>query len=311
MARKSLKDLKSAFKSNSEGSNDSRPNNYYPFFNMEFDDKAIVRFLPDLDDENPLGFLVEKMTHTLTINGERKVVPCLKTYGESDCPICKRSAQFYKEEGENTKDGKRLYRRKQHLGQVLVVEDPLPYKDGEESALGKVKLVNISYSIYNKIKEAFDEDELEEVPWDYEEGTDFMIKKTKKGQYANYDASKFQKRERALDEDEMASIEGNLVELKSLLPKKPTAEHLQKLLDADLNGEVLDESDMKSPGTRPAPAPESSKKGEDEDDGPVSQRESSKGLPDNDDSDSDSDSDDFSDDADDILASIRARRNAG
>lgn len=302
MARKSLKDLKSAFKSNSETSNESRPNNYYPFFAMDFDEKAIVRFLPDLNDENPLGFLVEKMTHTLTINGEKKTVPCLKMYGDNDCPICKRSAQFYKDEGDNTKDGKRLYRRKQHLGQVLVVEDPLPYKEDQEPAQGKVKLVNISYSIYNKIKEAFDEDELEEIPWDYEEGTDFMIKKTKKGQYANYDASKFQKRERALTEEELAAVEGNLIDLNTLLPKKPSHDDLQKLLDADLNGEVVDESDMPA-GSRPAPASKSKKV--DDDDSPKSQAAASKGLPDDDDDD-----DDFSDDADDILATIKARRNA-
>lgn len=303
MARKSLKDLKSAFKSNSENSNESRPNNYYPFFAMDFDEKAIVRFLPDLNEDNPLGFLVEKLTHTLTINGEKKTVPCLKMYGESECPICKRSAQFYKDEGDNTKDGKRLYRRKQHLAQVLVVEDPLPYKEDQEPALGKVKLVNISYSIYNKIKEAFDEDELEEIPWDYEEGTDFMIKKTKKGQYANYDASKFQKRERALTEDELAAVEGNLIDLNTLLPKQPSYDDLQKLLDADLNGEVVDEEDMPA-GSRPAPASKKAKS-EDEEDSPKSQAAASKGLPDDDDDD-----DDFSDDADDILASIKARRNA-
>jgi hypothetical protein len=314
MARKSLKDLKNAFKTGTTEGGDSRPNNYYPFYNMDFDEKAVVRFLPDLNEENPLCFLVEKLTHTLMINGERKTVPCLKNYeGESECPICTRSAQFYKDEGKDTKDGKRLYRRKQHLGQVLIVEDPLSYKEGEEPALGKVKLVNISYSVYNKIKEAFDEDELEEVPWDYEEGTDFMIKKTKKGEYANYDASKFLKRERALSEEELAAIEGNLTDLQSLLPKKPDSAFLQKMLDADLNGEVLDESDMKSNSKSDEDEDDSPKKSkkakksksdEDEDDSPKSQKKASSGLPDEDDKD-----DDFSEDADDVLAAIRARRN--
>lgn len=309
MARKSLKDLKSAFKTSNESSNSARSSNYYPFYRMDFDEKAVVRFLPDLNEENPLGFLVEKLTHTLTINGERKTVPCLKNYGENDCPICKASAQFYKDEGDNTKDGKRLYRKKQHLAQVLVVEDPLPYKEGEETAQGKVKLINISYSIYNQIKEAFDEDELEEIPWDYEAGTDFMIKKTKKGNYANYDGSRFNKRERPLSEDELAAIEGNLIDLSTLLPKKPTVEELQKLLDADLNGEVLDEGEDESSQSGSKTTSKSSKRDDDdEDDAPVSQKKSSAGLPDKD--EDDDDEDDFSDDADDILASIRARRNA-
>lgn len=314
MARKSLKDLKNAFSTGTtENGGEGRTNNYYPFYNMDFDEKAVIRFLPDLNEENPLCFLVEKLTHTLMINGERKTVPCLKNYeGETECPICTHSAKLYKEEGQDTKDGKRLYRRKQHLGQVLIVEDPLSYKEGQEPALGKVKLVNISYSVYNKIKEAFDEDELEEVPWDYAEGTDFMIKKTKKGQYANYDASKFQKRERALTDEELAAVEGNLIDLITLLPRKPTAEDLQKFLDADLNGEPLTESDgdEDAPKAKASKASKTSKakakSDDDEDDEPKSQKSTSSGLPDTKDEDDDGD---FSDDADDVLAAIRARRN--
>jgi len=251
MARRSLADMKSAYQtpSDSEG---SRPNNYYPFYNMDFDEKATIRFLPDLNEENPLGFLLEKLTHNLIIDGEKKNVPCLKMY-EDNCPICKQSAAFYKEDADNgiedSPRGKALYRRKQHLAQVLVVQDPLKYKEGQESAAGTVKLVNLGFSIYNKITEAFKEDELEEVPDDYEAGTDFMIKKVKKGKWANYDNSKFLKRERALTESELAVVEGSLIDLSSLLPKNPTAEHLEKMLTSHITNAPMETTSTPSQAT--------------------------------------------------------------
>ena len=64
---------------------------------MKNGEQAIIRFLPDKNQDNPLGFLVEKLSHALTINGERKTVPCLRMYGE-DCPICAVSSAYYKDE---------------------------------------------------------------------------------------------------------------------------------------------------------------------------------------------------------------------
>lgn len=302
MARRSLKEMKSAFNSSTETGSDNRQNNYYPFYNMDFDEKAVVRFLPDANEENPLGFLVEKLTHVLTVNGERKTVPCLKMYGEDHCPVCEESRRLYKEEGEDSVNGKRLYRKKQHLAQVLVVEDPLPYKDDQTPAQGTIRFVNIGYAIYNRIKEAFEEDELEEVPDHYEEGTDFMIKKTLKGKYANYDGSKFLKRPRALTEEELAVVEGNLTDLSTLLPKKPTLEFVQTLLDADLNGRVLDEGELKN-SSAAKPAKSSSSDDDDDDDVPVKNTKPAAASTDDDDDD-----DDFDADADSILADIKARR---
>ena len=94
MSKLSLEQLRAAFKK--DENQGSRPNNYYPFWDMKVGEQAIVRFLPDADENNPLGFMVEKFTHNLTINGESKSIPCMKNYGE-DCPICKVSLSYYKE----------------------------------------------------------------------------------------------------------------------------------------------------------------------------------------------------------------------
>ena len=63
----SLDQLKNAFKK-PENTEFSGPSNYFPFWNMKVGEQAIIRFLPDLNEENPLGFMVEKTVHNLNIN---------------------------------------------------------------------------------------------------------------------------------------------------------------------------------------------------------------------------------------------------
>ena len=94
----SLEQLRSAFKQPERAGN-NLPNNYYPFWNMKNGESATVRFLPDANQDNPYGFLVERLTHVLEINGERKTVPCLHMYGE-DCPICAVSKAYYDDEDQ-------------------------------------------------------------------------------------------------------------------------------------------------------------------------------------------------------------------
>lgn len=240
--KKDLASFKAALKKNTS-SGESLPSNYYPFHKIEFDEKCTVRFLPDKNDDNELGFLIEKFSHELNVNGQRRTVPCLKMYGHKECPICKKSAEIYKLEGEKSVTGKRLYRRKQHIGQALIVEDPLAYKEDQTPALGTVKLLNIGFTIYEKINSAFNDDELEDVPWDSENGTDFVIKRTKKGEYANYENSKFKGRPRALTEAELAVAEAGMIDLSTLIPQEPTEQYLLEMLNADLNSTPVSEGD--------------------------------------------------------------------
>ena len=62
---------------------------------------------------------------------------------------------------------------------------------------------------------------MENMPTDYMNGTDFRVTKTTKGQYADYSTSKWARKERALDENELAAIDSNgLYNLSDFLPKK-------------------------------------------------------------------------------------------
>lgn len=242
MSKKTLEALKEAFKTPEREQRDSLPNNYFPFWNMKPDQKAVIRFVPDKDEDNVRGFLVEKAFHTLTINGQKKTVPCMSMYGE-ECPVCKVSQDYYKVKDEV--NGKKYWRKKQYIAQALVVEDPLPADatSGETHA-GKIRYVALGYQLYNIIKEAFAGDDLAAAPDSFEDGYDFVIKKTTQGQYSTYTVgSKFKAAPRALSEEELAVIEEGSIELTTLLPKNPGVEKVQAMLNADLNGETVAEGD--------------------------------------------------------------------
>ncbi len=290
---KSLADLQNAFKGpDREAGN--LPNNYYPFWNMKEGEQAIVRFVPDANTNNPFDFLVEKVTHSLLINGEKKSVPCLSMYGE-DCPICAVSQAYYKAEDKD--NGKKYWKKKQYITQAIVIEDPLePDKETKETHEGKLRYIALGYQLFNIIKESFGSGELDTVPYAYEGGTNFIIKKSKQGDYATYTiGSKFARKSSDLDEDVVANLQ--LADLSTLLPKHPGREKVEAMLEAALTGANYNDGKDSAKST-PAPAkpgankPKASALPTADDNGPVSTPE---GL---------------EDEADDILAQIRNRKKA-
>lgn len=239
MAKLSLEALKAQFKK-SDANNEGGQNNYYPFWNMEVGEQAVIRFLPDANEDNPMGFLVEKIMHTLEINGEKKSVPCLKMYGE-DCPICKVSAAFYKK--DDKENGKKYWRKKQYIAQALIIEDPLPVdKETGENHQGKVRFIALGNKLYDAIKDAFESGDLEEIPFLYKGGTNFIIKKRQQGEYADYSRSMFAKYPSDLDDETIAHVESTIVDLSTLLPKNPGVEKIEAMLKAALTGTQYDEN---------------------------------------------------------------------
>jgi len=86
--------------------------------------------------------------------------------------------------------------------------------------------------------------DMENIPTDYVNGTDFRVTKTTKGQYADYSTSKWARKERALDETELAAIDTHgLYNLSDFLPKRPGAEEIQaiaEMFQASVDGELYD-----------------------------------------------------------------------
>lgn len=281
--RPTLAELRERFKkpTNTGGSQ------YIPFWDMKTGEQMTVRFLPDQNPDNPLLFVVEKLSHQLEVDGERKTIPCLKMYGRDDCPICKVSqAHFKKKDKDN---GLKYWRKKQFIAQVLVQEDPLPPNDEGETYQGKVRPILLGPKIYDAVKLAIEDGELDEVPCDYENGTDFVIKKGKQGDFADYSRSKFARNPSALSSDQIESITSQLIDLSTLLPKMPSLEEVEDLLERHLNG---------------SSKPSKSSAADDEDEDRPAARRSQTPAPSADDEDDDDDSDAAS-----ILARIRSGRN--
>lgn len=298
--------LRAAFGS-SEEKQQSREftNNYYPFWNMSVGQRVVVRFLPDANENNPRMFLEEKATHTLTINGQKRTVPCLTMYGD-DCPVCKVSQDYYK--ANDKVNGLKYWRKKQYIAQVLIVEDPLPpNQETGETHQGQVRTISLGFQLYNIIKEAYsavDEDALEDVPYDFKGGYDFVIKKTQQGEYASYNVgTKFQNKQRALTENELVAVEAGMVELHTLLPKNPGVEKIAAMLAADLNGESY--SDKPSDSVAKPTASARSTASDDEDPPfDTTPKVANKPAPVKTESSKEDDS------VDDMLAAIRARRKS-
>lgn len=229
----------------------------FAFWNMKAGQRAVIRFIADKNPDNVLGFMIEKLTHVLTVNGEKKTVPCRSMYGEA-CPICSLAQKYYSAKDEV--NGKKYYKKRQYLSQVLVIEDPLPADQttGQTNA-GQVRTLAINYQIRNLIKEAFAnvDEPLEHDPDDIQNGYDFVIKKTEQGGYASYVVgTKFMSKPRALTEAEIVAVTEGAVDLSTLLPRDMGAEKVQSMLDADLAGESYDggfSAPTPAP-TRPAPA---------------------------------------------------------
>jgi hypothetical protein len=248
MSRRTLEDLKRYIKEqeNKKSSYDNnRSRDVYPFWNMEDGQYAIIRLLEDANQDNPNIFFVERFTHTLSIGGKDRTIPCLTQYGEK-CPICALSKAYYAQEGKHSKNGKYYYRKKSAIVRILVLEDPLP-PDPEtgETFKGKVVKTYIGNQLLKKMLAQLtdDIDPMSSIPWDIENGNNFIIRKDRDGDYPVYDLnSKFINTVTPIPKEYRHLVE-EPVDLRTYLPPNPGLEKVEKLLLAHQTGEDFNEDD--------------------------------------------------------------------
>jgi hypothetical protein len=137
--------------------------------------------------------------------------------------------------------GRKYWKKKSYLFQGFVRENPL--KDDETPA-NPIRRFIISPQIFNLVKAALLDPELENLPTDYQSGLDFTVTKTTKGGYADYSTSKWGRRESALTADELAAVEQyGLYNLADFLPKKPSEAELKvikEMFEASVDGQAYD-----------------------------------------------------------------------
>lgn len=247
MRQFSLDKLRTTLKKADERSSRSNfQSNYYPYYQLKPGESAKVRFLPDLNEDNPYDFFVEKYMHPLEIDGEERKIPCLTMYSTDKdvCPICNLSRRLYKAGDKAT--GKIYWKRMSRIAQVLVVDDPLAVdEETGENFVGKVKLLNIGFQLFNVIREGLGSEEFDaddDVPFAFKGGRDFIIKKTEgQGGYATYTVgSKFTRKPTDIDEELVLE---HMVELATVLPNKPDIKEIEKVLKAAQSGVPLDEDE--------------------------------------------------------------------
>lgn len=253
----------------------SGPNPIYPFWNMQEGSSATLRFLPDNDPDNTF-FWRERLMIKLPFAGVKGQtdskpiivqVPCMEMYG-AQCPILNEVRPWFKDASLEDM-GRKYWKKKSYIFQGFVTENPITDDEAPENPIRRFV---IGPQIYQIIKQALMDPDLEEMPTDYTQGVDFRLNKTTKGQFADYSTSTWSRRERPLSDSEMQAINTyGLFNLNDFLPQRPDETALKvmmEMFEASVDGEAYDAEAwgayFKAPGvatgdpvqsTTPTPAP--------------------------------------------------------
>ena len=221
----------------------------YPFWNLKEGNESTLRFLPDGNSDNTF-FWVERAMIKLPfagIKGESESkpvtvqVPCVEMYGDT-CPILAEVRGWFKDPALEDM-GRKYWKKRSYIFQGFVVEDGLGEK-GEDQPENPIRRFIIGPQIFQSIRAALVDPELEDLPTDYVHGLDYRMKKTSKGGYADYSTSSWARRERPLSDAEQAAVnQHGLYNLSDFLPKKPGEVELKvmkEMFEASVDGEPYD-----------------------------------------------------------------------
>lgn len=243
----SLQEIRAKLQQSSQKSTGGGDNQIFPHWNIQEGTTTSVRFLNDKDPNNTF-FWIERAVIKLPfagVKGETNskpiivAVPCMEMWNES-CPILTEVRPWFKD--KNLEEmGRKYWKKKSYLFQGFVVDTKLQEDKIPENPIRRFV---INTQIFNIVKNALIDPEVEEVPTHPVRGLDFKITKTTKGKYADYTTSAWSRRERALNEAELAAIEKyGLYNLKDFLPKKPGEVELKvikEMFEASVDGEAFD-----------------------------------------------------------------------
>ena len=224
-------------------------NSIYPFWNLKEGAEATLRFLPDADPDNTF-FWVERAMIKLPFAGVKGEtdnkpvqvqVPCVEMYNDgSVCPILSEVRGWFKDKSLEEM-GRKYWKKRSYIFQGFVVDDGLREEQRPENP---IRRFIIGPQIFQLIRAALVDPDMDNLPTDVLHGLDFRMKKGTKGGYADYSTSSWARRERPLSEEEQAALKAHgLFSLKDFLPKKPTEVELKvmkEMFEASVDGEPYD-----------------------------------------------------------------------
>jgi hypothetical protein len=222
-------------------------NSIYAFWNLKEGSESALRFLPDGNQDNTF-FWAERAMIKLPfagIKGESESkpitvqVPCMEMYGDA-CPILAEVRGWFKDPALEDM-GRKYWKKRSYIFQGFVTEDGLKEENTPENP---IRRFIIGPQIFQIIRGALVDPELEDLPTDFVNGLDFRLKKGSKGGYADYGTSTWSRRNRPLSDSEQAAIKQHgLYNLSDFLPKKPTEVELKvmkEMFEASVDGEPYD-----------------------------------------------------------------------
>jgi hypothetical protein len=233
-------------KTDNKGQNFGGDRAMFPFWNAPDGQTSTIRFLPDADPNN-VYFWVERLVIKMPFQGikdehDKEVlvqVPCMEMYGET-CPVLAETRAWWKDESL-VNLARTYWKKKSYIFNGFVVNSAV---DEQELPENPIRRFAINSSIFDIIKSSLMNPEMEDLPTDYTSGRDFALKKTKKGEYANYSTSNWSFKTRSLSDSEKEAINTHgLFNLKEFLPKKPNAEEVEvikQMFQASVNDEAYD-----------------------------------------------------------------------
>ena len=247
-----LAEIRAKLKANEQRGSDNKSGgdkSIYPFWNLKEGGESVMRFLPDGNQDNTF-FWVERAMIKLPFSGikgdsESKSitvqVPCVEMYGDT-CPILSDVRGWFKDPALEDM-GRKYWKKRSYIFQGFVAEDGLGEKP-EDQPENPIRRFIIGPQIFQSIRAALVDPELEDLPTDYVHGLDYRMKKTSKGGYADYSTSSWARRERPLSDAEQAAIAAHgLYNLTDFLPKKPGEIELKvmkEMFEASVDGEPYD-----------------------------------------------------------------------
>ena len=222
-------------------------NAIYPFWNIKEGESATLRFLPDGDDSNTF-FWKERLMIKLPFNGVKNEtdsrpvqvqVPCMEMYGDT-CDILNEVRGWFKDPSLEDM-GRKYWKKRSYIFQGFVTDNPLQEDTTPDNP---IRRFIIGPQIFQIIKAALMDPDMEELPTDYTAGVDFRLNKTSKGGYADYSTSNWARRERPLTDAEMQAINTHgLFNFSDFLPKKPdevAVKVMKEMFEASVDGEAYD-----------------------------------------------------------------------
>jgi hypothetical protein len=222
----------------------------YPFWNVAENEPVQLRFLPNAveDEENPY-FWKEIQMINLEFPGvkggdeSKRVfvkVPCVEMWGDT-CPVHAELRPWFKDPSLEA-TARKYWKKRSYIFQGFVIDNPIA-EDAAEAPENPIRKFSIGPQIFNIIKEALMDPELDTLPTDYLNGINFRIIRTKKpgGEYNDYNTSSWSRKETPLTPEQAEAIEKyGLFNLNDWAPKKPTADGVNaifEMFEASVEGE--------------------------------------------------------------------------